>query len=1285
MISYKLFIEGEELVLNEDVQVAITKQFEDVSNPTTVINDWSKTVNIPMCSTNNKIFGHLYDPKKAIVASSDPNQKLTGVYFDPTKKLNFRLEYGSAVIMVGYAKMNSVTKQRGKGTYNLTLNGELGKIFQIMNKITFDTNSEESDYIIDGSKYVESNINKELVYDSWNSTGQSNYLISPSCTINDYIGFAPNNTYYEEFDPKSYQSSSNTATQFTETLKSQWDDGNGGYVTGIDPGTAIPDGMLPRDIGEFRSYYQTPYIYWNKLWQIFQAKSESLTGYKWSLDSSWFNEYNPYYSKLIYMLKPFNVKDGTNLENHYTRWGRNNKETSIGRSLNPSSPTTPTKLAMPSGDGLPEQYKHEDYKLLNTYNDPELNKKYPHYPTNVAVFACPDEFTSMTFKWAMQMRISTGSSGSHISDSAGLIVSVKLWGCDDPNTQSNSHVVQTNNFIVRHEGSGFTYSDYTPIDTGSSSSTGDDRYYLPFAFNTNFHASRTKCGPYCYFTIDCAYTKADMGLGNEGYLYLKTSTSLDVNLSSGAFRTGAHFTLNDLWDNNYNVFEQILNYCKMYRILIFVDNASKQLKFIPAVKYFGSYTITDWTDKVDTSRDFTVTPMTFEDKYVLFNYKDSDSKLGKKYKEAWGVNYGEKKIITNYNFNQEEKKLFESEITPSITSTDNSLSWTNLYDNSKISYSLPAEIFPYAKDDSKKKTDNFGSFYFHNGKASFDTDSTLAMRSVKLSDDTTFQQSNNTYYYSQNFSSLSTSYYPRLDILNSDGEKLCIFNTPSENYTYAKNLSGTKGIYDMFWKLYINERYNIQNKLVTCYIRLTPKDFIEFDYNKFVMIDNYLYMVNKIYDYNVSSNLPTKVDLVSISDIESYYVDYFTDYLTITPDNLVIDTAVGSTGVINVNAYKNAWTFEICDEEGNIVNPSEYNYKFTLTNTNNSITITKSGDYLLDYYVRIKTKTREKVVHMTSAKSPYIRFFVNDKLVNPNSETTPITFANGKTTEFDVTIETNYYDFYILCDSVLQYQHPTTGVWKNTAYQAASFWDGSYNNDHKNLTSNIHMRITPSDSHGKFISVHCYPIDSTSSDTFINKYYYNTIAQSTLTLEFNTMNVDYHGATFGITGKSSSPWSWTLPSGVTIYGGQSGETGDISTTFNVLSGQENTTKRCVLRNDEGMQLTLTINLVPRYVSIYSNGELITDEYVEYQGQSSTRGYKVYATGPWVLTLPQGVSSSGPTSGTGNVSGGESITVNWGSADPGTIKSIIVSLTGIDEDVHQTVDCHYVTEGDLPSN
>lgn len=46
-MNTKLYIENQEIELKDEVQFLLNKQFEDITNPTVIINDWSKTVEIP--------------------------------------------------------------------------------------------------------------------------------------------------------------------------------------------------------------------------------------------------------------------------------------------------------------------------------------------------------------------------------------------------------------------------------------------------------------------------------------------------------------------------------------------------------------------------------------------------------------------------------------------------------------------------------------------------------------------------------------------------------------------------------------------------------------------------------------------------------------------------------------------------------------------------------------------------------------------------------------------------------------------------------------------------------------------------------------------------------------------------------------------------------------------------------------------------------------------------------------------------------------------------------------
>ena len=864
----RLFIENREIELDESVQFAITKQFEDLSNPTNIINDWSKTVSIPFTATNNAIFGHIYNPDRLIVVGS--SDTLTGIYFDPLKKLDMRLQDGDNVLMTGYAKMNEIKQSKGKGTYEITLFGQLGKVLQEMSKITFDTTTNDTKYLIDGSKYLEEYINKELVYNSWNSTGQKQsvlqekwyYVMNPQTgevvkkpnlayKVTDIIGFAPNNSFDNGFDYKTYQTKSSKFETFTSTLENT----NFEEMTNVSPDSVIPNGLLPREIGEYRSYLQIPFIYWNKFFQMFNKKAKELTGYTIELDDTWFNSSNPYYYNLVMMAaRPYdNQSDDVYTNGYYfrilggtdLRWGSTwnvNKDGYLGISTNASD-------------------KSETYPLLNSSTfTVTTNEKVWLGPIKL-VMQVPANFVnnkrkSITWKTDKTLQIRKDIINA---DTNAIIDTTYVYYGPSVTPSYNTFTVPVESYEINASYNGWDIILPAQTITKNIGSAT----HLKIKYTARFNAA-----------VDDTPWESNGKTYNPGSSKISSLYPYNVmNAVSISFpvTTGTKITFNDLWNNEFSPFSEIIKYCKIFRIAISVDDANKTIKYTRQNTYFNSYKILDWTDKIDLSKDYTIKPISFENKYVLFNYEKSDLKGQEDYQKRFGYNYGEKILNTNYNFNNETKNLFEKQkVYTSINNSDNVLSWNSLWENKQIVYTNCGELFVLCKDKDDKYKKQFGNYFFFQGLATFSTQS--PMRSVVITDDSDLQIDNNIRCYGQTWNYTDVSTYPKLTTIWTDNgqKKLCIFNKPSMSYSTTQDFTNAKGIYDLFWKNYLDERYSIQNKIMTCYLRLTQTDFVNFKFSNFVKIGNMLYFVNKIYDFNVESNGTTKVDLISIQDINGY-------------------------------------------------------------------------------------------------------------------------------------------------------------------------------------------------------------------------------------------------------------------------------------------------------------------------------------------------------------------------------------------------------------------------------
>lgn len=1223
----RLFIENREIELDESVQFAITKQFEDLSNPTTIINDWSKTVSIPFTSRNNAIFGHIYNPDKLTVEGS-ANQALTGIYFNPYKKLDMRLQWGDDVLMVGYAKMNEVKQNNGKGTYELTLFGQLGKAFQEMKKITFDTTSSDSDYIIDGSEYVEEEINKELVSDSWSHSEQMSSVLKKKTdnnyNVHDIIGFAPNNSFSEGFEYKTYQLSSNSSQEFTETLGS-------GFTadTGIEPSTAIPNGMLPREIGEYRSYYQLPFIYWNKLFQIFQAKSEEVTGYDFELSEAWFNQGNPYWYNLVYMLKPLNSIKNITYNNTY------------GSTINSDliCYTTGSRAGYSFGRYEPGMTWNEHEEKLPLLINP--TQTYPHYFDF-------DSHQTVDGQLSVHMKLTVdyynlSTTTVHIRNNSVFVIDVYMT--DEAVGHSETSKIQLGRIAVKYSSSSYLPANVTYTkNVGDKSLSGSGSWTLfeddfSFTIPADMYDKQYKIT----WSIN-GYNSNDSSLSmfvtsspstiylNNLHCYCKPN-QLYLNVTPMIGKSFSTFTLNDLWNKDFNLFDEIIKYCKIYRIAVTVDEVNKKVVFQPYTEYFKNYHVLDWTNKIDYSRDFIIKPVSFENKYILFNYKDSKTKQGESYKGKYGLNYGEYRLITDYNFNTETVNLF-NDVVPSIVNTDNVLSWSNLYTYHNITYSFPAEIFVYNKDKDNKQVDIFGSYYFHNGLLSFSDEESLHLRSVHISDDTKFQQINNTYFYTQGTeTTLTITTYPHLDIVR--GDNMCVFNVPKDNYTYLNNYSGKSSIYSNLWEKYLNERYSIQNKKITCYAKIKPFEYCQFEWNNFVKVGNQVCIVNKIYDYDITDNGTTKVDLITVQDFDGYKTNnYSYDYIISEPKELTIPynqyklLTIKSTG---------AWTIKEDDWRDFLVaDPDEGNSGTTSvivgsTNEEGGYTLTFELDDDTDTYTSVPCSVGGEP---TVSASPWynrvdVEEFATVSLTAPN---------------------TSWYVYRIQKNG------------NNNRKVNISPMSGTGSQD---ITVSV-----PADSDTGFVEVYIKDVNSDNLTAFRVDIPTHTLVPSEKLIVMSMNSIKQ------ITISDTSLAGWNLISQTnvtsTTMSPTTGSQGTTTVTF--TSSSTEGTDTFTIRNGNMEVVTITVVVCHNIATLNSDGNSIQNEdNVEYHGTSSIRGYKVYSSYPWSCSLPQGVSSYGATSGDAGIT---NVTFDWGSGTPGTSKTI--TFTNTNGDTCSLV-CHYVTE------
>ena len=78
------------------------------------------------------------------------------------------------------------------------------------------------------------------------------------------------------------------------------------------------------------------------------------------------------------------------------------------------------------------------------------------------------------------------------------------------------------------------------------------------------------------------------------------------------------------------------------------------------------------------------------------------------------------------------------------------------------------------------------------------------------------------------------------------------------------------GVYDLFWKAYIADRYSLRTKAVTLYLNTRGMDVSARTLRRFFWMDGALYVLTKIGPYDLEGDGVTKAEFVQVQDIDAY-------------------------------------------------------------------------------------------------------------------------------------------------------------------------------------------------------------------------------------------------------------------------------------------------------------------------------------------------------------------------------------------------------------------------------
>ena len=935
MLNFDLQINGQSVDLDSKASIALTKTYESLENPTKIFTDYSKTVTIPMTARNNIIFENAFRPDQVVTTGG----------LDPRKKVGFILFNNQTIIMVGVAKVVDTASNSPKDrNYYIILYSKMGEIFNDLKQLTFHP-TEDSKYTIPNPLSYGCKIDRNIVANSFRQESHNIDLASKGDL--DYIGFMP--TYQGKYPDFKSDREEVAPGMFDWTDSPEDGDGND-----LDEGIEVDEHYQH----EFRSYYQQPFVYVDAIWQLLKQKIEQMGDYRLELDPSWFNPQNPYYTNLVITMPSLygnsQSEAGEEPTEHLAVHHNNYVSNTAAQADLSNNHKQMLSFSHASGthvyqagnrfyaNGKPVHFHSQfEFTLFAANPDPQLSDGYARLRDDNNLYLeirAVDAYTGQHIPGAVSKYMFYSNETDHASD-AYTSIDLGITARNYPRyvTTPDDDVVTVYN--------GYAWAGQLVADF-------DVVWPNPFCIIANQYAANN--GDPFEYALGSWVPRWDwlwtdfFTIGNSvsGLYWYLTSFGTECTVTY-ANRSNSKLTMNRIWSLERTPFELMLDYCKMFRLVFDLDTDDRTVRVMSRDRFFENSTIEDWTDKLDRTKEFKLKPINFDKKWLDFKLADGKGGLFERYHSLYGRNYGSYRVETGYDFNSEAVEAF-AELPPSmIASKQQNSAMFNTMHPSRSGFRgydykyLPNEYYP-DNDNEGSNAGNSGQFYFRNG--TYAPDPTISWpkddgsHCVLVTDDTDWQMTHGEYCWTRYGSyAVECDRLPAISTWSGDGQYSVFFAKPKELYFKRSliNFSNDSYIYDKFWRDYLDDRYSVQTKVLSTYLYLTSDDWMKFKFNKFILIDNILYMVNQIKDFDLSTDRSTKVELVQVNDRDSYsHTGARFPYLYTMPDAV----AISSGPSVGVDVFSSsAWSVSSCSDwlyavkNGDRLDIYRYNINYTLT------------------------------------------------------------------------------------------------------------------------------------------------------------------------------------------------------------------------------------------------------------------------------------------------------------------------------------------------------------------
>ena len=870
----ELFINDKQVEFTNPPEINIVLQHEDTHNPTIIKNNFSHTIQINGTKENNKLFGCFYD-----------NTRINGDdVFNANKKVPFVLYNNGDIVEQGYCKLTEVKRKGNDVEYSIMLFGGLG---QFLYSLSYKEDGEEmklSDltYTDDDSRKLNFVVNRDTIIDAWSeeiNNDDSRYSI---------INFAPcYNGIPSDFDANKVVINTNNLPDSISLNTTKDDEGVSytdinGYVL-----AELPNELDDTQVKDYRSYLQRPVI---RMKSILNACFNPINNNGWEidLDEDFFNDENPYYND-VWMTLPMITENKI-----YDNLGVDIIDDKIY---------------------LTEEHRDREYINFNLKFIPTCS------PSNV-----PDS----------SQLIRTGrinySNGNYTAVCTALMYELIAYNENDEQIAVSRPIafrtnIENTNYFQYPSNSVYPIGFVKEVYGLFKKYDFDTFYFVTYPTNGN-----NEVGDFNYFNLNVnviyhegiyfKLKRTELAIKNDNgnvtstsnyYLYGYNETYYTPNFNEVFnFEDRLSFIKDEHLKSENTPCKYMLDYLKMFNLHIWHDTYENKIHIRKRENYF-THNIKDINNIIDRGKEMTITPLTFENKWLSFGSEyNTENVLAKEYIDNYGYSYGVQRVNTNYNFDSSTKDLFSDSIYKGGIMTQRKNKYyavssnevpsffldgltTYLFndegetiegdkfnpESTFINWKLSEDIIPRCSfvNENNEEVNGENVLLLFNGFKEVGREDNLRVTDDikefdRLNDNTPCWIYTNINYnikgeeIAKHITNLPLFSRYKVDDNNSYIIKSLDFGTPQVIYLNLA-INNDSNIYTQYWKPYITDKLSVDNRLVTAYV-LFNKQMKNDDLREFYYFDNSYWVLSEIETSVGQNNVPSKAIFYKVLDINNY-------------------------------------------------------------------------------------------------------------------------------------------------------------------------------------------------------------------------------------------------------------------------------------------------------------------------------------------------------------------------------------------------------------------------------